>query len=288
MKMMNPNLTNGKVVTRFAPSPTGLLHIGNYRTALFSYLYARHNNGKFILRIEDTDKERSKKEYEDNIIESLKWLGLDYDEFYRQSDNVGKHTVYLLELIKNNKAYYDGDLIRLRNPGKKVSFHDIIRGEITFDTTELGDFIIAKTNTHPLFHFAVVVDDHMENVTHVIRGEDHISNTPRQILIYEALGWIAPEYAHLPLVLAEDKSKMSKRKGARALLEYRDLEYSPEAMLNAIAFIGWNPGTEKEVYTKEELIKDFSLERVKLGGAKLGAQKLDWFNKQHLILSINE
>ncbi|MFA5695896.1 MAG: glutamate--tRNA ligase family protein [Bacilli bacterium] len=273
---------NNNIVTRFAPSPTGLLHIGNYRTALFSYLYAKQNNGQFILRIEDTDKERSKMEYEDNIIESLKWLGLGYDKFYRQSNNIRDHKFYLEKLIEEGKAYVaEEGIIRLKNPGQKITFHDIIRGDITFDTTELKDFIIAKSLDRPLFHLAVVIDDYLEGVTHVIRGEDHISNTPRQILIYEALGWKHPMYAHLPLVLAEDKSKMSKRKGAKSLLEYRDLGYSPEAMLNAIAFIGWNPGTEKEVYTKDELIKDFSLERVKLGGAKLGSQKLEWFNKQH-------
>ena len=271
------------ITTRFAPSPTGLLHIGNYRTAIFSYLFAHQNKGKFILRIEDTDKERSKKEYEENIVESLKWLGLEYDEFYRQSDLVEEHTKLLQKLIDSDKAYLDGELVRLRNVNKLVTFHDLIRGDISFDTTELGDFIIAKTMNRPLFHFAVVVDDYMANVTHIIRGEDHISNTPRQILIYEALEFKIPQYAHLPLVLDENRAKLSKRKGALSLLDYKEKGYSPETMVNAIAFLGWNPGNgnNKEVYTKEELIKDFDITKVKKGGACLSEDKLKWFQKKH-------
>ena len=275
-----------QVVTRFAPSPTGLLHVGNYRTAIFSYLYARQHGGKFILRIEDTDKERSKKEYEDNIIESLKWLGLDYDEFYRQSENTVNYVHILTRMITDGLAYEsqeDGKhLIRFKNPNKNITFKDMIRGDITFNTTELGDFIIAKNLITPLFHFAVVVDDHAQGITHIIRGEDHISNTPRQILIYEALNYTVPTYAHLPLVFDENRSKLSKRKGALALLEYKDRGYSAEAMFNAIAFIGWSPSkSEKEIYSKEELIRDFSLERVKKGGAAFNEEKLKWFDKQH-------
>lgn len=270
------------IVTRFAPSPTGLLHIGNYRTAIFSYLFARQNNGKFILRIEDTDKERSKKEYEDNIIESLKWLGLEYDEFYRQSDI--NHEIFLGELIGRDKAYLDGELVRFRNPNKDITWNDLIRGDITFNTTELGDFIIAKNMTTPLFHFAVVVDDHNEGITHIIRGEDHISNTSRQIAIYEAFEWKVPQYAHLPLVLDNKRQKLSKRKGALSLLDYRDKGYSPETMLNAISFLGWSPSNSpKEIYSKEELIKDFDLQRVKKGGACLSEDKLNWFQKKHSV-----
>ncbi len=271
------------IVTRFAPSPTGLLHIGNYRTAIFSYLFARQNNGKFILRIEDTDKERSKKEYEWNITASLAWLGLEYDEVYRQSDIVGEHTKLLQKLIDEDRAYLDAELVRFRNPNKDITFKDLIRGDITFNTTELGDFIIAKNLDTPLFHFAVVVDDHNEGVTHIIRGEDHISNTPRQIAIYEAFGWQVPQYAHLPLVINSDRSKLSKRAGAKSLLDYRDMGYLPQTMLNAIAFLGWNPGkgNNKEVYTKEELIKDFDLTNVKKAGATLNEEKLKWFEKKH-------
>ena len=262
-----------KVVTRFAPSPTGLFHSGSYRTALFSYLYARQNGGQFILRIEDTDKARSKKEYEDNIIESLKWIGLEYDAFYRQSDNLPTHQKYLNQLIAEGKAYVskepargkdgapvlgeDGkekmvEVVRFKNPGGKVKFHDLIRGDIEMDTTELKDFVIAKNLNEPLFHLAVVVDDFTEGVTHVIRGEDHISNTPRQILIARAIGAPEPTYAHLPLILAEDRSKLSKRKGALAITEYRDKGFLPEAVVNYMALLGWNPGTEQEIMSLKE------------------------------------
>lgn len=270
------------IITRFAPSPTGHLHVGNYRTALFSYLFARQHGGNFILRIEDTDKERSTKEFEQEIIDSLKWLGLEWDEFFRQSEALPLHTELLKELLVKGKAYMEDSVIRLKNPNKKVTFTDMIRGDITFDTTDLGDFVIAKALDHPLYHFAVVVDDYSEAVTHVIRGEDHISNTPRQILIHEALGWEHPEYAHLPLVMASDKTKLSKRKGAKSIMEYRDEGISPEAMLNAMAMIGWNPGTEQELFTKDELIKNFSFKRIKKGGAALGEEKLKWFNRKHI------
>ncbi len=280
------------IVTRFAPSPTGLLHAGNYRTAVFSYIFARQNNGKFILRIEDTDKARSKKEYEDNIIESLKWLGLEYDETYRQSGRAGAHRAALEKLIAEGKAYVskeevkkEGDraeVIRFKNPNGKVSWDDIIRGKIEFDTTELGDFVIAKSLDEPVFHFAVVVDDSFSGVTHIIRGEDHISNTPRHILIYKALGAAVPSYAHLPLVLAPDRSKLSKRKGAKAITEYRDVGFLPDALINYMALVGWNPGTEQEIFSKEELVKTFSLDRVQKSGAIFSDEKLRWVNKEHI------
>ncbi len=282
-----------KIVVRFAPSPTGLLHLGNYRTAVFAYLYARKNGGKFILRIEDTDRERSKKEYEENIIESLKWLNIDYDNFYRQSENLTSHTKHLKKLIEEGKAFIskeeakDGsgimrELVRFKNPNKDVIFNDIIRGEIKTNTTDLGDFVIAKSITEPLFHLAVVVDDYEEGVTHILRGEDHIPNTPRQILIQEALGFPHPTYAHLPLVLSEDRTKLSKRKGALPVTAYRDIGYLPEALINFMAFIGWNPGGEKEIFSKEELVKIFDLSDIQKGGAIFNEEKLKWMNKEHL------
>jgi len=293
------NNNQSKVVTRFAPSPTGLLHGGNYRTAIFSYLFARKNNGKFILRIEDTDKERSKEEYEKNILESLKWLGLEYDEFYKQSDRVANHTKALKQLIDSGFAYIspedakDGsgavrELVRFRNPKKKVSFTDIIRGEIEIDTTDLGDFIIAKNIDEPLFHLAVVVDDAGMGVTHIIRGEDHIANTPRQILLYEALGYKIPSYAHLPLVLDEKRAKLSKRRGAKPLTFYRDQGYLPSAILNFLALVGWNPGTPQEIFTKDELVKAFTLERVQKSPGFFNIEKLDWTNKEHIKLLSEE
>ena len=281
-----------KVITRFAPSPTGLFHIGSVRSALYNYLYARQNNGKFILRIEDTDKERSKKEFEDNILESFKWLGLSYDEFYRQSERGEIYKKYLKQLIDNGSAYIskeepkeEGDraeVIRFKNPNKKIKFNDLILGEIEFDTTDLKDFVIAKDLESPLYHLAVVVDDMEMGVTHVIRGQDHISNTPRQILIQEALGAKRPEYSHIPLILAADKSKLSKRHGAMSVLEYKDMGYFPEAIINFMALIGWNPGDEQEIFTLDELIKKFNLQKVQKSGGVFNVEKLDWINKEYI------
>lgn len=282
-----------KVITRFAPSPTGLLHGGNYRTAVFSYLYARKHSGKFIVRIEDTDRERSKKEFEDNILESLEWLGLEYDALYRQSELVASHTKALEDLIKTGHAYVshekakDGsgvmkDIVRFKNPNKKVSFTDAIRGLIEIDTTDLGDFVIAKSIDEPLFHLAVVVDDASMGVTHIIRGEDHIANTPRQILILEALGCAVPQYAHLPLVVDEKRAKLSKRRGAQPLTYYRDQGYLPGAILNFLTMVGWNPGTEQEIFTKDELKELFTLERVQKSSGFFNVEKLDWINKEHI------
>ena len=277
------------------PSPTGLFHVGSVRTALYNYLYAKQNNGKFILGIEDTDKERSKKEYENNIIESLKWLQMPYGEFYRQSERTELYKKYLQELIDKKIAYVSreevreegerGEVIRFSNPAKKIKFDDLILGEIEFDTTDLGDFIIAKDLDNPLYHFAVVVDDMDMGVTHVIRGQDHISNTPRQILILEALGAATrPEYAHVPLILGSDKSKLSKRHGAVSALEYRDQGYLPEALLNFVALIGWNPGNDKEIFTLDELLKEFSLEKIQKSGGVFNIEKLNWINKEHIRL----
>ena len=210
-----------KVVTRFAPSPTGLFHIGSARTALFNYLYARKHNGKFILRIEDTDKSRSEKQYEDDITNGLKWLGLEWDEFHRQSERTEVYKKYLQKLLDGGKAYLDGKAIRFKNPNKKVVFSDLIRGEISTQTDDVGDFVIAKDLDTPLFHFTVVVDDYEMGVTDIIRGEDHIPNTPRHILLQEALGFNIPNYAHLPLILGADRSKLSKRHGAVSVNEYK-------------------------------------------------------------------
>lgn len=290
---------NTPIITRLAPSPTGLLHLGTYRTAVFAYMYAKKMGGKFIVRIEDTDKQRSKEEYKENILESLKWLSLSYDALYIQSENVASHTKHLERMIAEGSAYIskeeakDGsgvmrELVRLKNKGEVVTFHDSIRGEIVTDTTDLGDFVIAKSITEPLFHLAVVIDDHEEGVTHVIRGEDHIANTPRQILISRALGFPSPVYAHLPLVLSEDKTKLSKRKGALPATTYRDLGYLPEALLNFMSFIGWNPGGEREIYSLEELIPLFELEKIHKGGAVFNKEKLAWMNKEYMRLQKEE
>ena len=281
-----------KVITRMPPSPTGPFHIGSVRTALYNFLYAKQHNGKFILRIEDTDKKRSKKEFEDNIVESLAWLGLAYEEFYRQSERTKIYRKYLEKLIDEGLAYVskenpkeEGDrdeVIRFKNPNKKIKFNDLVLGEIEFDTTDLKDFVIAKDLDAPLYHFAVVVDDMEMGVTHIIRGQDHISNTPRQILIGEALGAMLPQYAHIPLILSPDKTKLSKRHGALSILEYKEMGYLPEAMLNFLVLIGWNPGNDKEIFTLDELLKEFSLEKIQKSGGVFNIEKLDWVNKEHI------
>lgn len=295
-----PNQTNTenkknakKVVTRFPPSPTGFKHIGNYRTALFCYLFARQNKGSFILRIEDTDRARSKKEYEQHIYDTLKWLNLEYDEVYVQSKNGESHKKYLHKMIESGHAYLSKEdskenpgttveLVRFKNPNKKVSFDDLIRGKVEIDTTDLGDFIIAKNIDEPLFHLAVVVDDFEEGVTHVLRGEDHISNTPRHILIQEAIGAPVPMYAHLSLLMSPDKSKMASRKGAVSPSYYKERGYLPEAMINYMALLGWNPGDDREILGMKDLLELFDLTKVQKGAAIFDEVKLSWVNKEHL------
>lgn len=271
-------------VTRFAPSPTGQLHAGNYRTAVFAYLAARHYGGTFIIRIEDTDAARYKSEYEANIFEALDWLNISADKRFRQSEHKARHRELLENLVAKGAAYISketpqapGDreeVIRFRNPGGRVAFTDAIRGEITMDTSDLGNFIIARSFDEPVFHFAVVADDADEGVTHVIRGEDHISNTQRQILIQRALGLSTPVYVHLPLILGSDRAKLSKRRGAKALTDYRDMGVLPEAMLNYIALLGWNPGDNREYFSRDELVASFDLSRVQKGSAIFDETKL--------------
>ncbi len=285
------------VVTRFAPSPTGYLHAGNYRTAVFAYLFAKHSDGTFVVRIEDTDAARSKSEYEANIFEALAWLELPADATYRQSEHRGRHRELLEKLVKDDTAYVSketpqapGDreeVIRFRNPGGTVSFMDVIRGEITTDITDLGDFIIARSFDEPVFHFAVVVDDADEGVTHVIRGGDHISNTARQILIQRALGLPMPLYAHVPLIFDSNHKKLSKRTGAKPLSEYRNMGILPEAMLNYIAFLGWNPGGEREYLSRDELVEAFELSRVQKGSAIFDEVKLFSIN-QHWMRKLSD
>lgn len=285
------------VATRFAPSPTGLLHAGNYRTAVFAYLFAKHSGGKFVLRIEDTDAARSKKEYEENIFETLKWLQLSADETYRQSEHRARHKELLEKLVADGTAYVSketpknpGDreeVIRFKNPGGTRTFTDVILGDIKTDVTDLGDFIIARSFDEPVFHFAVVVDDADEGVTHVIRGGDHISNTARQMLIREALGFPEPLYAHLPLIMDSNHKKLSKRFGAKALTEYRDIGILPEAILNYLSFLGWNPGDDREYMSLDELVKAFELSRVQKGSAIFDETKLFSVN-QHWMRKLSD
>lgn len=284
-----------KVIVRFPPSPTGFLQMGNVRTLIYNYLFARKNNGEFLLRIEDTDRARSTKEYEDAIFSDLEWLGIDYDnknEVWRSSERSDIYQSKIQELLKNGSAYISEEIegenrevVRFKNPGGKIIFHDLIRGDIEIDVSDLGDFIIARNTSDPLYHLAVCVDDVESGVTHIIRGDDHISNTPRQILILEALGGIRPIYAHLPLVLAADKSKLSKRKHGESvsLKYYREKGYEPQAVLNFLALLGWNPGTDQEIFTREELISVFDLSKVQKKGGVFNTEKLDWINREYIL-----
>ncbi|KKQ92960.1 MAG: Glutamate-tRNA ligase [Candidatus Azambacteria bacterium GW2011_GWA2_39_10] len=315
---------------RFAPSPTGLFHIGSARSTLFNFLFAKTNGGKFILRIEDTDQERSKPEYEKDILESIKWLGLNWDEFYRQSERLKLYAGYIKKLLLNGSAFYcfhskefleneyeeqiktkknpahhcefrklpikdvvyrlnkESGIIRFKTPlDFEISFTDLIRGKISFNSDTLGgDFSLAKVESPlkftPLYNLAVVIDDYEMKISHVIRGEEHISNTPKQILIQRELNLTTPEYAHLPLILAPDRSKLSKRHGAASVMEYREMGYLPETLVNFLALLGWNPGSEKEIFTLAELIKKFDLGKVQKGGAIFNTEKLDWLNGHYI------
>ncbi len=285
---------NNKIITRFAPSPTGLFHVGSARVALFNYIFTKKMGGTFLLRIEDTDQSRGKPEWTQMIYDSMAWLGLSYEKSFIQSERTSVYKKCLETLIAQDKAYISkeevkeegqrAEVIRFRNPNKRVKFNDLIRGDIEFDTTELGDFIIAKSLTEPIFHLTNVIDDIDSQVTHVIRGEDHISNTPRQILIFEAFGAPVPNYAHLPLILSETREKLSKRKhGELVSIEYyKKASYLPEAFINFLALLGWNPGTDQEIFSLTELIEKFELNKVQKSGAIFNQEKLLWFNKEYL------
>ncbi len=287
------------VVTRFAPSPTGFKHAGNYRTAVFCYLFAKHHNGISLVRIEDTDTARSVPGAEQNIFDTLSWLDLmPAEPPTRSSDRIERHKELLQKLIDEDKAYLSHepkkdddtkmvDVVRLRNPQTSLTFHDEIRGDITFNTTEHGDFVIARAIDDPLYHFAVVVDDGDMGVTHIIRGEDHISNTPRHILIQQALGLPHPIYAHVPLLLNTNRTRLSTRTGAKPLYEYRDMGILPDAMLNYLALLGWNPGDGREYLTRNELIEAFDLSRIQKGSAIFDEVKLFSVN-QHWMRELSD
>lgn len=285
------------VVTRFPPSPTGYFHIGSARTALFNYFFAKHSGGEMVLRFEDTDKERSKKEYEEDILQGLAWLGISYDkEISRQSERTHVYRKHLAALIQNGHAYEAEEstteagkkVVRFKNPNTQITFSDLIRGDVSFDTTELKDFVIARTMDEPLYNFAVVVDDHDMGITHIIRGEDHISNTQRQIVMQEALGFTRPVYAHIPLILAPDKTKLSKRHGAASVNDYRRLGYEPAALVNYLALLGWTPPSGKEKLSREELIAEFDIHAVHKSGAVFDIEKLKWLNRQYLLEASDE
>ena len=281
------------IVTRIAPSPTGQMHIGTVRTALFNFLLARHHGGEFLVRIEDTDKSRNQPEWVEAIWRDFAWVGLEADKRFVQSEHLPRHRELLKKLVEEGSAYISKELakdgsgrevavVRLKNPGQKITFNDLVRGEVSFDTTDLGDFVIARSIDDPLYHFAVVVDDHDAGVTHVMRAEEHLSNTPRQILLHQALGFPLPTYAHIPLILAPDRSKLSKRKHSASLEHYQAQGYLPEALINYLCLLGWNPGTEEEIFTVEELIQRFNVEQIQKSGAIFDEKKMRWVNRAHL------
>ena len=328
------NQKKDTVRVRFGPSPTGFLHIGGARTAFFNWLFAKSHNGAFIFRIEDTDLERSKKEYEKDIINSLKWLGIDWNEGpdiggdygpYRQSEKIDIYKKYLEDLLKQEKTYYcfctkeqleidrqallsqglapkysgrcrnltadeiekrikagEKSVIRLKISDHIIEFQDIIRGKIQFNARLIGDIIIAKNLKEPLYNFAVAIDDYEMKISHVIRGEEHLSNTPKQILVREALNLTHPIYAHLPLILAPDRSKLSKRRMDASVIDYKNQGYFSEAIINFLALLGWHPEGKKEILNTEELISQFNLKKVQKAGAIFDIQKLDWLNSQYI------
>jgi len=320
---------------RFAPSPTGQLHVGNARTALFNWLIAHGKDGTFILRIEDTDAERSTRESEASILEDLRWLGLDWDEGpdvgglhgpYRQSERLHLYASYANELVMSDHAYYcfcsparleedrkadlaagrppkyhgtcrsialadarlrteagERPVIRFKVPeGIDVAFHDLVRGEVTFSSDVIGDPVLVRSDGRPQYNFAVVVDDALMEITHVIRGEDHISNTPRQVLLYQALGFTPPEFAHLSLVMGPDHTPLSKRHGATSVSEFRERGYLPEALVNYLALIGWSPGGDEELLPIQELARRFALEDVGHSAGVFDQEKLAWMNRHYM------
>jgi len=278
----------GKIRVRFAPSPTGLLPIGGARTALYNWLLARRHGGTFILRIEDTDRTRSTQEATDQIIDSLEWLGLDWDEGpIHQSDRLDLYCVKVEELLSTGRAYQDEDergrAVRLRvSRQEPIRMADLIHGEVTFERELIEDFVIRKADAFPTYNFACVVDDHEMGITHVVRGDDHISNTPRQLLIYEALGWELPLFAHVPMILGQDGQRLSKRHGATGVDEYRDMGILPEALVNFLALLGWSPGEDREIMTSAQMVAAFDLDRVRRTASQFDAEKLSWVNSQHM------
>ena len=334
-------MSNKNVRVRFAPSPTGYLHVGGLRTALYNYLFAKRQNGKFILRIEDTDQSRKVEGAVENLIQTLKWAGVEYDEGpdkdggfgpYVQSQRLSIYQTHAEELIHKGHAYYcfcsaerlaevknknkelklpfsydrhcrqidpaeakrrvdagEPHVVRMKMPLEgELTFEDVIRGNVTIGFNVLDDQVLIKTDGFPTYHLAVVVDDHLMGITHVIRGEEWLSSVPKHILLYQFFGWELPVMAHLPLLLNPDKSKLSKRQGDVAVEDYRNKGYLKEALVNFVSFLGWNPGDDRELFSLEQLVQEFSLERVGKSGAVFNIEKLNWLNQQHLRLKSNE
>ncbi len=320
---------------RFAPSPTGYLHIGGARTALFNWLFARRHGGTFVLRIEDTDAERSSWDMVTGIVDGLRWLGLDWDEGpdiggpyapYFQSERLDKHRTYAERLVSEKRAYYcycttetiqakrqAGEAatggwiydrtccaltaddvaaneatglpraVRFKVPAGETTFADLVHGPIAFDNANIEDFVILRSDRQPTYHLSVVADDMEMGITYVVRGDDHISNTPKQVLLYRAFDAEPPHFAHVPLILGPDRKRLSKRHGATSVMEYQRLGYLPEAMVNFLSLLGWSPGDDRELFTRDDLVAAFTLDGISGGNAVFNPDKLDWFNQQHIL-----
>ena len=318
-RSMKPGPTGG-VRVRFAPSPTGYLHIGGVRTALFNWLFARHHQGTFILRIEDTDQDRSTEAAIEAILDGMKWVGLDWDEGpFRQTGRMGLYRDHAMKLFEQGKAYwcvctpdelearrkealakglsqkYDGRCrtkgitrpageaaLRFKAPQEgETVIDDLVKGRVVFDNTVLDDLIILRSNGYPTYNFSVVVDDALMGITHVIRGDDHLTNTPRQIPMFEALGFTVPKFGHLPMILGSDKARLSKRHGATSVLAYRDMGYLPEAVVNYLVRLGWSHG-DQELFTRQELIEKFDFKHVQSSSAVFNPEKMLWVNAEYL------
>ena len=328
------------VRVRFAPSPTGYLHVGGARTALFNWLYARRHHGTFVLRIEDTDTERSSWDMVAGIVDGLRWLGLDWDEGpdtggphepYFQSQRLAKYRAAAADLVERGHAYYcyctpesiqqkrqaaeaagggwiydrtccgltgeeraqrdaagEPRAVRFKVPPGRTQFDDLVHGPISFENANIEDFVVLRSDRQPTYHLSVVVDDIDMDITHVVRGDDHISNTPKQVLLYQAFDRTTPSFAHVPLILGPDKKRLSKRHGATSVMEYHRLGYLPEAMVNFLSLLGWSPGGDQELFSTGELIDRFTLEGISGGNAVFNPEKLDWFNQQHMLRLPNE
>lgn len=306
-------MTDQPIRVRFAPSPTGYLHVGGVRTALFNWLFSKNRGGKFILRIEDTDKARSTKEALDDILDSLKWLGLNWDEGpFFQSERLDIYRQYAQKLIDKGFAYKStltkadtsvseseeeeitisapqGEAVVFKSTGEKISIDDIVHGGIEFDTGLISDFVILKSDGMPTYNYACVLDDALMKISHVIRGDDHISNTPKQIMIYRALGFKEPRFAHVPMILGPDGTRLSKRHGATSVNEYRKQGYLANSLLNFLALLGWAPGEDKEILPINEIIQRFTLERITGKSAVFNIEKLAWMNGVYIAeLTDNE
>jgi len=274
---------------RFAPSPTGYLHVGGARTALFNWLYARHTGGAFLLRIEDTDKQRSTDEHTKVILDGLTWLGLDWDEeLVFQGARIARHQEAADRLLAEGKAYLEEGAIRFRMPQEEIAWDDAVHAHISFQGADIKDFVILRTDRTPIYNLAVVVDDVDMAITHVLRGDDHISNTPKQIALYRALGKEPPIFGHVPMINGPDGKKLSKRHGATAVGDYQTLGILPAAMRNFLALLGWSPGGDREIMTQDEMVQLFSFDGVQKKAAVFDMTKLEWMNGQYLSASSPE